>query len=430
MYDAVNSVQRTSQPYRFLGTPPAGADPEIAAVAAAHRVMHELYPSTSASADALYENYMSFTPATPATTNSANFGTEVARQLLQARIADGSATEVPYIPSNEPGAWRRTPPFFRPPVDPQWRYVDLFGLQDTEPFVCPGPPDMASDAWARDYNQVKELGARNSTVRTAEQTTIATFWSDFSYTAMPPGHWHEVASGIANSFNNTLAENARLFALIAIAQADSAIVCWEIKFRYNFWRPITAIQRGDEDGNPNTIPDTNWVSFLNAPPFPDYTSGHSAFSKASATILAYFYGTDAISFSARSDSLPGVVRNFTSLSICADEVGMSRIYGGIHYLSANTDAKACGKKIADQVFANQLQLNENLPSIALDAKSWGGPPGLRAHGHVSRTCVVDRSPDLISWTPVMTNAAVLGGFPVTAEAMGVGSANFFRVREF
>lgn len=427
VYDAVNAIEKKAQPYSFLGEAEPGLNSEIAAVAAAHRVMLELYPSMEASAESLYENYMSFAPATAETTNSINFGVRVARELLQARVADGSATEVPYIPRTEPGAWRRTPPFFRPPLDPQWRYVDLFALPDTEPFVAPGPPEMGSAKWVADYNQVKELGARSSAVRTAEQSQIATFWSDFSYTAMPPGHWHELAGGIAVDRANSLFENARLFALISMAQADGAIVCWETKFRYNFWRPVTAIQRGDEDGNPLTLADTNWNSFLNSPPFPDYTSGHSTFSKASATILHRFYGTDAISFTARSDSLPGVTRSFTSLAACADEVGMSRIYGGIHYLSANEDGKACGKKIADQIFANQLQLNEDLPAIAPDTRSWDGMQGFRVHGHVSRTCVVERSADLQLWTPALTNTAVLGGFPLATPG---GEAGFYRVREY
>ena len=180
---------------------------------------------------------------------------------------------------------------------------------------------------------------------------------------MPPGHWHEIAEVIAASRTNTLTDNALMFALLSLAQADAAIVCWEAKYRYNFWRPVTAIQNAAA-GNPATVADTNWFHFLNAPSFPEYTSGHSTFSKASATVLAAFYGTDAISFTVGCDSLPGVYRSFTSLSACADEVGMSRIYGGIHFMSANVDGKACGASVANYILGHFLLPNSNRPQLA------------------------------------------------------------------
>jgi hypothetical protein len=167
--------------------------------------------------------------------------------------------------------------------------------------------------YAAAYNEVKALGSKTSTIRTAEQSQIAVFWSDFSYTATPPGHWHEIAATIARDRGLALAETARLFALISVAQADSAIVCWETKYRYNLWRPITAIRRGSEDGDDATEADPVWTHFLNSPPFPAYTSGHSTFSKSSAVVLTRFLGTDAVNFSARSDSLPGVCRHEPNL---------------------------------------------------------------------------------------------------------------------
>jgi membrane-associated phospholipid phosphatase len=139
---------------------------------------------------------------------------------------------------------------------------------------------------------------------------------------------------------------------LSLAQADAGIVTWEAKYRYNFWRPVTAIQRADEDGNPVTDADPAWTSFLASPPFPEYPSGHSTFSQASAVVLAGFYGTDALPFSIGSDSLPGVFRSFESVSACADEVGMSRIYGGIHFMSANRDGKEAGGRIGAYAFNN------------------------------------------------------------------------------
>ena len=428
IYDAVNSIERTHQPYRFFPAPPADASTESAAVAAAYEVMRSLYPPLQARAEDLYVTYVVTAAATPALTNGLAFGAGIGRQVVESRSADGSSTTVPYIPSNAPGQWRRTPPFFRPPLDPHWRYVELFCLPDIEPFVPPGPPALTSQAYALDYNQVKEIGAKNSPTRTVEQSEIAVFWSDFSYTAMPPGHWHEVAMVIARNRANTLSQNARMLALISLAQADAAIVCWETKYRFNFWRPVTAIQRGDEDGNPATEKDETWNHFLAAPPFPEYSSGHSTFSKATADVLAHFYGTDAISFTVGSDSLPGVYRSFQSLAECADEVGMSRVYGGIHFMSANRDGKASGAKIGNYVAGNYLIPNERLPRLLVE-RGGGESVQLRVHGHMGKQCVVESSPDLARWTPISTNSPLPGGFVLSRTITPEQRREFYRVRE-
>ena len=318
IYDAVNSITRTHQPYRFQLNAPANTSTEAAAVGAAYEVMATLYPSQASWADDLYDSYIASAPPSVALTNGLDLGEFMGLLTLDSRSADGSNTEVPYIPSNAPGQWQRTSPFYRPPLTPHWGFVDTFCLQDIESFVSDPPPALDSPEYAVALNDVKMLGGKTNTTRTAEQSQIAVFWSDFSYTAMPPGHWHEIAATIARNRGSTLEENARMFALLSLAQADAAIVCWETKYRYNFWRPITAVERADEDGNPATEKDAAWDHFLASPPFPAYTSGHSTFSKASAQVLARFYGTDAIAFNATSDSLPGVIRNFASLAACAD----------------------------------------------------------------------------------------------------------------
>ncbi len=427
LYDAVNALHGGFQPYRPQPTPPAGAS-DLAAVAAAGReIMHVLYPSFDARTEELYALQARAFPPGPATEDGLAVGLTAARGLLAERSADGSNTQVPYIPSNEPGQWRRTPPFYRPPLDPHWRYVKLFALPELDPFVPPPPPALDSEEYARDFNEVKRLGARNSPIRTEEQGLIAVFWSDFSYTAMPPGHWHEIAATIAAQAQLNLPETTRLFALLSLAQADAAIVCWEAKYRYNFWRPVTAIQRADEDGNPLTEPDPAWDHYLVAPNFPEYTSGHSTFSKASAEVLAWFYGTDAITFTAMSDSVPGVTRTYHSLAACADEVGMSRIYGGIHFQFANREGKLSGARVARYVVANYLLPDAALPLVHIEQHSPAGTR-LRLHGHLGRTCVLEASTDLRTWSPIATNVAVAGGCRV--EDAAAGPHRFYRVVEY
>src|SRR5213595_1294049 len=210
-------------------------------------------------------------------------------------------------------------------------------MSSSSQFRPPGPPSLDSEQYAADYNEVKELGAALGSTRTADQTQIALFWADGAGTETPPGHWNSIAQIIAAGQGNTLEQNARLFALLNIAMADAAICAWDTKYTYHNWRPVTAIRNGDTDGNPATEPDPAWSSFIVTPPFPDYVSGHSTFSSAAATVLALFYGTDAITFTTGSDFMPGVFRSFNSFSAAAGEAADSRVYGGIHFRFASDD---------------------------------------------------------------------------------------------
>ena len=426
IYDAVNSITRTHQPYRFQLNAPTNTSPEAAAVGAAYEVTTALYPSFTAWAGDLYALWSASVPHNDAFTNGLELGGLIGLVVLNSRSTDGASTEVPYIPGSTAGQWQRTPPYFRPPLTPHWRYVDTFCLPDLEPFVPGPPPALGSAEYAVAFNEVKSIGGTSSAVRTPEQSQIAIFWSDFSYTAMPPGHWHEIAMTIARARGNTLAENARMFALLSLAQADSAIVCWESKYRYNLWRPVTAIQRADEDGNPGTDPDPAWDQFLPSPPFPSYTSGHSTFSKASAQVLTHFWGTDEIDFATTSDSLPGVVRSFHSLSACADEIGMSRIYGGFHFQFDNRAGKEAGQRIADFIFANFLLPNDRLPLARVGKLETSGI-SISVHAHLGRESVLEASTNLRDWTALATNIAVAGGFTVHDSA-GL-PIRFYRVRE-
>jgi hypothetical protein len=354
IYDAVNSIEQTHQPYLLRVRAAPGTRADVAAATAAFEVMTNLYPSSRARSRERYERFLAVVPEGKPRQDAITLGHLAAETNLIARSDDGFSTMVPYIPSNTPGRWRRTPPFFRPPESPQWGQLKPFGVPSVRPFEPEGLPALTTAEYAAAFNQVKELGAKSSACRTPEQTQIAVFWSDFSHTAMPPGHWNEIAAAVAPGRTNTLAQNARLFALLSLAQADAAILCWDMKYRYDSWRPLTAIRRADQDENPATDKDSIWESLLNAPPFPEYPSGHSTFSKAGAVVLARFFGTDRVAFQARSDSLPGVERSFASFTEAAQECGLSRIYGGIHFSFSNRDGQIAGARLADYVMDHCL----------------------------------------------------------------------------
>ena len=213
-----------------------------------------------------------------------------------------------------------------------------------------GPPDLESPRYFAELEEVRTLGAAVDSARTPEQTEIARFWADGAGTETPPGHWNSIAREVSASTGNTLEQNARLFALLNVAMADGAICAWDAKYTYNFWRPVTAIRASV---------DPAWSSFIPTPPFPDYVSGHSTFSGAGAIVLAMFYGTDRMEFSIESDALPGVTRSFDRFSSAAAEAALSRLYGGIHFRSANEDGLRAGIAIGEWAVMRRMQPKGN-----------------------------------------------------------------------
>jgi len=228
-------------------------------------------------------------------------------------------------------------------------------MRSGDQFRQKGPPKPQTGNYANSFERVKALGAKNSTVRTPEQTQIAQFWSDGPGTCTPPGHWNLIAQDVARRQGLDLVTAARAFALLNLALADAGIAAWDMKYTYQEWRPITGIRQAAEDSNNRTEPDPAWEPLLDTPPFPDYVSGHSTFSSAGAEMLALVFGSDAIPFTTPTDALPGVRRSFPSFSAAAEEAGQSRIYGGIHWGHADKDGLKAGRQLARQTFNHHLK---------------------------------------------------------------------------
>lgn len=357
IYDAVNGIARTHQPYHVTYRGPASASMEAAASAAALKVMNALYPARQATHEALHLSIIDAIPNRPQKKSGLRWGEQVGTAILALRSNDGSANTAPYPGSTEPGQWRPTESFggvVRPALLPLWGQVTCFGIANGSQFRPPPPPALDSERYAEELNFVKDYGATNSAARSAHDTETAYFWAYGARTATPGGHWNEIAQSVVAGADLPIAENARLFALLNIALADAAIVSWDCKFIYNYWRPITAIQLADTDGNDATVADPGWKPLLFTPPFPEYTSGHSTFSGAAATVLAAFFGTDDIEFSVGSDDLPGVVRHYPSFSAASEESGLSRLLGGIHFMSANLHGLRTGADIGEYVMSHSL----------------------------------------------------------------------------
>jgi hypothetical protein len=360
MYDAVNGIkaphQTRHQPYLHRHPGPPLADETAAASAAARQVLNSVWPGDPRF-DAAYAAIVGGLPQDRATGLGIGYGEKVAAAILAARAQDGSADTSTYEQDPVPGIWRPTVSFggvVRPALLPWWGEVEPFGIPAASLYLPPAPLALDSSLYAAEVNEVKLLGVKTGSLRTAEETEIALFWSNGAGTATPPGHWNVITQIISDSFGLTVDESARLFALLNVALADAAIVAWDCKYSYNLWRPITAIQEADSAGNDAVTQDPAWEPLLFTPPFPEYISGHSTFSAAAAAVLSHYFGTDELPFTSSSEEFPDLVRSYTSVWDAAEESGMSRIYGGIHFMSGNLYGLAEGAAIGDYVAQHLL----------------------------------------------------------------------------
>ncbi|WP_341720418.1 carbohydrate binding domain-containing protein [Micromonospora sp. FIMYZ51] len=376
IYDAATSVVPTSQPY--LVRVPVTADSvapslEAAINKAAYSALVAAFPGRSFTA-----NLTHATAQLPTGTSQlqldrgASIGAQAADAMISARSNDGSANNAPYQSENVPGAWRPTDS--RPALAPNWGLVTPFTMTSGSQFRPPPPLAATSYAdllskpeYGNQLNEVRQLGAANSTTRTATQTQIAHFWAnDLDGTYKPPGQLLDHTTILSVQRGLTIMENVRLYALVGLALADAGIVARDGKFltSIDLWRPETAIQRAHEDGRSETVADPNWrplskdhagVSF--SPPFPAYASGHATFAGAWAGIMRRYFGTDNLAFTLTTDDpyASGVTRSFTSFSQAATENAVSRIYLGVHFRFDADAGVASGEALAAYVFANRLR---------------------------------------------------------------------------
>jgi membrane-associated phospholipid phosphatase len=299
-------------------------------------------------------------------------GTSVADQILALRSHDGSNVKVNYVPGTGPGDWVPTPPAYASAVDPQWGNVTPFALTGASQFQPPPPPAITSAQYAQEVNQVEAIGGTTSTVRTPDETAIARFWSDLPGTFDPPGHWNQITEVAAQMTKSNLENSARAFALVDIALADAGIEAWNVKYMYNTVRPVTVIRDGADGVNPLITADPTWTPLWNTPAFPSYISGHSTFSSAAATALDSLFGNH-FSFSDAGDPTGNLTpRHFSSFDFAAQEAGMSRIYGGIHFMSDNVYGLQTGGDVGHYVVQHELlPLHSSKMGVQAESRTTG-----------------------------------------------------------
>jgi PAP2 superfamily len=352
VYDAVNAIDRGYRPY--LVAPPANPwdSKDAAAATAAYRMLAWMFPLQAPGLKTTYEAYVADLPDAPAGSKAAGVaaGNAAADAMIAARTNDGRGGPPGTLVGTTPGVWRPTAPFFVQDPAPWVGNVLPFLVPDVEMLRTDGPNALTSAAYAEDFNEVKRVGSQTSTVRTADETEAAIFWQGNG------AFWNGVTRSISAAQGLDVVENARLFAMEDLAAADGFIGCYEEKYYWKFWRPITAIREADTDGNPATEADTNWTPLfdpstpqggppLSTPPFPDHPSAHSCASSAIVHSMQTFFGTDKVPFSAFSIRT-GKTRSFDRLSDALKEVIDARVWGGIHFRTADVQGAVLGKKVA------------------------------------------------------------------------------------
>ena len=344
VYDAVNSIKHIGTPYHYNVEPSDPASAQAAVVQAAHDVLVNYFPVQRPALDSALTNSLQGITDGPVNAGR-EVGAAAAADIIALRANDGSSPLTTYAGPEKPGvgAYRPTPGKFAPGIDVEWGNVKPFLLKDGKQFLPVPPPAIGSAEYKKALTEVNELGEIKSTKRTEDQTHIAQFYKQDAELTVNEG-----ARLLAVSHGTTLEENALIFVLVDIAEADARIEIWGGKYKYLAWRPVTALN-AEEDGSVKAY--TKWTPLITTPAHPSYPSGHSATVTAGYEVLKKFFGDkNHLELHTTTDGEPA--RIVESLSAVEFENGYSRIYGGIHYAFENSSAQDVGKKVADWVLKN------------------------------------------------------------------------------
>jgi hypothetical protein len=345
VFDAVNGIERRYQSQFVRPDAQHPASQRAAAVQAAYAILLHVYPAQSASLTAHRNaSLAALNESARAINNGVDWGQRVADAIWNLRLSDGNAPPPPpFLGANVVGVWRPTPPLNASGAAPQYATMTPWVLTRPSLFRLPAPPALDSAQYQADLNEINTMGILSGSGRSQDQTDLAEFWNGNT-----PLYWNRIAAQISAQRGLSLAENARLFALLNVSMADAGIACWDGKYRYVFWRPITAIRTGSA----GIGPDPAWEPLLDVfpagtPAHPEYPSGHSTVSGAAAFILADAFGEDT-AFSTTSDVRPGT-RSFTSFTAATSEIADARVFGGIHNRTSCVRGNALGRTVADYV---------------------------------------------------------------------------------
>ncbi|ARO87879.1 PA-phosphatase [Nitrosospira lacus] len=346
VYEVVNAITKRYPASGLKLEPASGASTDAAIAAANHAVLTELVPAQQTAIATAYQAALSRVPDGPAKVSGIAAGEKAAKAVLAMRADDGFAAGENYRPHTSAGVYVPTVI----PEAPHWARIKPWLMTGSAQFRPGPPPSLTSELWARDYNEVKALGGKNSTRRTAAQTDIARFWEE----VMPP-IYHGIARSVADAPGREITQNARLFAALTQATNDSLVAVFDAKYHYNFWRPVTAIRNADIDGNDATERDPSWVPFIDTPMHPEYPCAHCIISGAVGAVLRAEIGAGpAPALTTVSRAAGGVARNWKTIDDFTQEVANARIYDGVHYRNSGEVGTAMGQQIGELAVTRYL----------------------------------------------------------------------------
>ena len=340
VYDAVNSIDRSYRPYLTWAPATPFDSKDAAAATAAYRVLVSIVPAQGAALEALYMSSLAGIPDGPAKAGGIAAGEAAATVMIESRAYDGRFGPFRFTISTAVGAFRPNLPAFVNDPNAWLKDVTPFLIENSGQFRTAGPYPLTSPEYAREFAEVKAVGSLTSTTRTADQTHAARYWAE-----SPAATWSRTARTISAQRGLSLVENARLFAMLYLTAADTAISVWDDKAFWSNWRPITAIREANSDGNPATEADPAWLPLLANPPYPEHPSGLVGNGAAFFTTLQQFLGTDEVAWSDTTGA--GLQRSFTRLSQAIDEMVDARVWSGIHFRVADEAAVRIGMQVAN-----------------------------------------------------------------------------------
>jgi hypothetical protein len=352
VFEAVNAITGDDKPYLGTITAPAGASAEAAAVAAAYRVLATYFPGSLPALDAARTSSLGSIPNGSAKDAGIAVGEAAANAMITLRADDGSAPPEFYVPpSFNPGQWQVTPSC--PAAGGtllQWRNVTPFGLARADQFRSEPPPALTSSRYTRAFNEVKTVGAVNSTERPPDRSNVALLYAAIA----APAVWNTVTSQILADEHASLSEQARVFALVNMALSDAGVAVFDTKYHYVFWRPETAIHLADTDDNPRTVADPSFVPFITTPCFPSYPSAHGTLSNAAREVLDRLYGDHHPSITISSATL-GITLSYRTLRAITDDIADARVYGGIHFRFDQDEGAEQGRQVGEYIYRHSIR---------------------------------------------------------------------------
>lgn len=357
VFEAVNSITGDYRPYLGSIDAPHGASADAAAIQAAYRVLSTYFPASVSTLDAARANSLSLIHDAQAKSKGIATGDAAAYALIALRTNDGASPAQFKIPGPPvPGEWQATPSCpivngIASGIAFQWQNITPFGIPSARAYLLDPPPALASNKYAKAYNEVMTVGSLNSTERPPDRSDVATYYAASSPTQV----LNQAARQVAQEQRRTLSENARALALVNMAISDSLVASFFNKYHYNFWRPETAIRAGDTDGNRKTDPDPTYLPFIVTPCFPSYPSNHGSAANGGAAVLRRLYGEAGHSITLSNPAVPNIVLQYTSFKQITDDISDARVYGGIHYRTDQTAGARLGKAVGRAVYRNNLR---------------------------------------------------------------------------